>query len=317
MKTNLLLTLFCCVIFAWTANAQSPVPYADFPFDEDFDDAMGNVLLDAGGDITIDEDSERGGCVYFPGGTNADPHYITLYPEAWGLPEITYSMWFKLESVATWSRLFTGGTEGQGSSAHEIWTSPANGRFGGNLTCSADYDFRQGPEVDCGIKPELDTWYHFSFGLDEDILRVYLDGELISEVDHPVGPLDEAELPNIYLGKSVWNDPLLNGWIDDFRIYDKLIDDDEAMAIYNGEAYVGVKDLNDSGIKVYPSNGKIYVKNINNSNIQSVKIFNTVGQLKYQTNQVKGMIDANLEPNVYLVSVKTEKGTFQNKLIIQ
>jgi hypothetical protein len=320
MKTKLLFSILFSFALAISAIAQAPAPYAEFPFDDDFDDTQGAVSAVPMGDVVLVDDDERGSVAFFPGGASDAGNYIELSTSAWGMSAVTYSLWFKAQAVETWARLFAAGTQDGGTATPNVWSTVANGRLGGNMSFTADFDFSAGPELDYGAPAPLETWTHVCLGLDDMNAKFWVDGILISEMPHNMGNLSDSEMPNIYLGKAMWPDPLFFGFMDDFRIYDKLISDEEAEAIFNyvpePEEPAAVNDMNAKS-HIYAYDGKIYIKNAANFNIQAVNIFNTAGQLMFQTNKYVNYIEANLASGVYVVELKSEEGSFKKKLAIQ
>jgi hypothetical protein len=315
MKTRLLLTIASSMVFAISVFAQPLTPFAYFPFDSNFTDVMGAVIATTEGDVTIVTDSVRGGVASFPGGTGSDPHWIRLSDTAWGMPAVTYCMWFKLNSVNTWARLFQAGTQAAYGGQPEVWLAVASDRTNGALCWSIDFDHSGGPEFP-GEVLVVDTWYHVCFGLDDISAKLWMNGELVADSLHNMGSLEDDVCPDIYLGKSVWPaDPLLNGYIDDFKIYNELLFDRDVEDIYNTVSVIPV--MKPVEPTIYTSNGRIYIRDADNFNIHSVKIFNIAGQLVYQTNDHVRIIDANLPISVYIVSIDSDRGSFKRKIVLR
>ncbi|MNP43481.1 hypothetical protein D3C76_1373020 [compost metagenome] len=74
--------------------------------------------------------------------------------------------------------------------------------------------------------PELITgiWKHVAVTLNGNIGILYVDGlESARNSTMSLSPSDLGSTTQNYIGKSQWNDPYLNGQVDDFRIYNRAL----------------------------------------------------------------------------------------------
>jgi len=318
MKTKLL--FFAFIILSGALLAQ-PAPSSSFPFDDGILDAMENVTSSAGGAVlpTIVADPVRGNVLSFPGGANADANCITLSNNAYtAFDAVTYNLWIKANSLDTWSRFFTFGTEGIQDTGDEFWSTPANGRLAQRMSVTIDHGAadpgKEVPFSDATI--ETGRWYMFTAAYDATHLKLWVDGVEAGDSAH-VGTAPSAQTIVVsYLGKSVWPDPLYNGYIDNFKIFGSFLSDADVAAIYTAEAITGgVK--NDAGklnMVVYTYNGQIMVQDPESIGIRSVKIYNMAGGLVLQDDHCTGVINHYLPASLYLVKVQTTKGDFITKI---
>ena len=70
-------------------------------------------------------------------------------------------------------------------------------------------------------KLSVNAWHHLAFTLKGNVGTLYVDG-IKAEVksDFTTNPSVLGHTTDNYIGRSTWNDPFLNGMIDDFRLYD-------------------------------------------------------------------------------------------------
>jgi hypothetical protein len=322
MKLKLLLA---ALVLSGTLFAQ-PTPYARFPFDDNFLDTEENVTSSLMGVVepTIVEDATRGMVAYFPGGSNTDANGVSLSLNSYSFDAVTYNVWVKFNQLSTWSRIFTFGTENVSGAEAETWATPANGRLGQRMSVTTDggTDF-DGVEVPYGDAPvATDTWYMFTAALNATNLKLWVDGVPAADSLHDSGvsPKDQV-IAVAYLGKSVWPDPILDGYEDNFTIFDGFLTDEEVAAIYDAEYMepgTAVKTVdNDINLVVYSSNNQILIINPENAVINSVQIYSITGSLVLQTNNFNGAINHNLPPNIYIVNVQSSLGNMVTKLVVK
>ena len=116
-------------------------------------------------------------------------------------------------------------------------------------------------EYDWNIKQELNKWHHVVGVFDGRHLKLYLDGKLVSEKTlDKLTPINCPENPeNLYIGggKDYWGDIAnkFKGIIDEIRIYNRALSDDEIKALYNSY-FKGTLKINSN-----PPNADVYVDN--------------------------------------------------------
>ncbi len=88
--------------------------------------------------------------------------------------------------------------------------------------------------VKISLNAETETWYHIIYTSDtkEDELKLYVDGELVDEGTAGGTPenMDERRIGSEHDGR------FLIGMIDNVRIYDRILDEDEVMQNFESES---------------------------------------------------------------------------------
>ena len=79
-------------------------------------------------------------------------------------------------------------------------------------------------------------WAHVAVTLGGGTAKLYVNGELkATKSGFTIKPSDFKPSKN-YIGKSQFSDPLFNGMIDEFQVYNHVLSADEIKAVYNNTA---------------------------------------------------------------------------------
>lgn len=81
-------------------------------------------------------------------------------------------------------------------------------------------------------KLTANAWHHLAFTLEGNTGTLYVDG-IRAEVktDFTTNPSCLGHTTDNYIGRPTWNDPYLNGLIDDFRIYDYALTREQVFSL--------------------------------------------------------------------------------------
>jgi hypothetical protein len=171
--------------------------------------------------ISYNEEPVNDECINFY--SNND--YVIIPPFQYNFINCTISIWFKSDESGNWARIFD---FGNGPGKDNILLAILNNC----LTCNV-YNSPTTPNFTISNKNVNDNiWHHIVWSINNDGLSVfYLDGIQVSQ--NNVGPPNNVMRNNNYLGKSNWNDPFLNGSLSDFRIYRRVLTNNEILALYN------------------------------------------------------------------------------------
>ena len=179
---------------------------------------LSNIAVSNNG-ATIDNNGKIGKCYSFNGSSN----YITI--PSLEVPEnFSISIWGKWNSLNFWSRLVDFGSLASGK---------GYGFLIGNNRTTSDMFFA----YECGNGSvnvnigtiTINTWYHIVLTFQSTDIKAYLNGNLITTITS-ASPVGGHTLNYNYLGKSNWSaDALLNGSLNDFRIYDHCLSAKEVI----------------------------------------------------------------------------------------
>jgi hypothetical protein len=321
MKTKL---LSVAGLFLSGVLCAQPTPFASFSFDTDFNDAQENVTSSLIGTTlpTIADDPVRGKVAAFAGGANSVGTAVTMSLNSYAFTAATYNVWINVNALDTWSRFFTFGTEAASGTADEFWSTPANGRLGQRMSVTEDggtgFNGVEVPFSDETI--ETGRWYMFTAALNATNVKLWVDGVVAGDSLHDCGNTAADRVIEVaYLGKSVWPDPILNGYLDNFKIFDSYLSDADVLALYNAEKIeTGTKPISkDLNFTVYTSGNQIIVNNPDNALISSVKVYNMAGGLMMQTTKFNGVLNHNLPSSLYIVKIQSNKGEYVTKISVK
>lgn len=199
-------------------------PGADYSYWR-FDEGTGTDSVDSSdhaiptalaGGATWDPAGRLGSAVSLPGAIAgaAGPHVVlSANPLADCTQEMTVAAWVKLRSLDNWARIFD-----FGSASTFVYLAPTDGA-GTHFAMVA-----AGGAFDMVSPSPLiaadNTWHHIAVTVAADgTVTMYADGSnAFQAVSDVVTPGDLGELTDLWLGKSRFLDPYLNGSIDDLRV---------------------------------------------------------------------------------------------------
>ncbi|NVB84971.1 MAG: LamG domain-containing protein [Kofleriaceae bacterium] len=165
----------------------------------------------------------------FPGGAaGATGPTVTLAtnPLANCTTELSVSAWIKLDAVQNWARVFDFGT----GDTRFIYLAPSDGA-GMHFAMVSEHGLfdlvAPAPVAADG------NWHHVAATVAADgTVNLYIDGANVKTGSSPmVKPSDFATMSDLWLGKSRFNDPYLDGAIDELRIGCRALTADEIMTL--------------------------------------------------------------------------------------
>jgi len=149
----------------------------------------------------------------------------------------TVEAWLTWNGGSVWQRIFdfgsnSGGENGQGTGLTYMILTP---RSGGNFMHFAITTNSSGSELSADSPQMLPIGQRVHVAVSYDYLAgtsgLFLNGQRIAN-GTATDPLSQINDVNVWLGKSQWNDPYLNGQFDEFRIYNGALSDQQLAASY-------------------------------------------------------------------------------------
>ncbi|HLP09110.1 MAG TPA: LamG-like jellyroll fold domain-containing protein [Opitutaceae bacterium] len=162
------------------------------------------------------------GAAYVPGGLEGSAlglngtGYVSLPAEVANYDQITIATWVYWRGGQNWQRIFDFGN----GTGENLFLTPANWS-GTSMQFTIT---KEGVGTHDLLAPSLpvDTWSHVAVVLGNGTAQLFVDGVLKASTTTTIKPSDFNPVLN-YIGKSQWPDPMFNGAIDDFRIYNHAL----------------------------------------------------------------------------------------------
>ena len=228
-----------------------------------FDETKGKIAKDSSGKNRNGElknfDSDTAQWVKGPVGNaislDGKNDYIDVGDFEWG-GELSFSAWVKYKKFQNWSRVFDFGVKAENNDIYLTNGKSQSNKF--HLTVRAKSV--NGLHLENVL--DSNTWYHLAFSLDsKGYLTAYSQGKIIAPQKRIISA-KKMMRKNQFLGKSQFEkDAYLNGILDDFRIYDRAINETEIKALFA----MG----NPKGIKAGFVEGKEPLREENNNSLIS------------------------------------------------
>lgn len=226
--------------------------------------------------------------------------------------EVTVALWFNYRSVFNgWITPFVKTNASPLlSRQYGFGINGTTGQCYMNTTYVGQFDFQP------------NTWYHAAITYTSDMMKCYVNGELIaSEV--PNDPVVSNDLP-LEIGRET---PVAvefyNGLIDEIRIYSRALNASEIALIAEAN------DCNSNSISEFSWEGEINVfpvpfsENLsilfeNSGKTRQILVYNSLGQLISETSTEQRQFNINTEAypsGLYQVYIKGEEGQYAQKLL--
>ena len=172
-----------------------------------------------------------------------------------GLRDFTISAWVNPQTVDAWARVFDFGS---GPDVNMFLTVSANGgppRFA--ITTSGNGNEQQ---LSAPSPLPANQWTHLAVTLSGTTGTLYVNGAAVAtNPNMTLSPSSLGSTPNNWIGKSQYDaDPLLNGTVDDFQIYNRALDAGEVQALTSSPGAGNVASYRfdeDGGATVVDSSG--------------------------------------------------------------
>lgn len=141
--------------------------------------------------------------------------YVQLPAAAVLAKEITVASWVNWDGGGNWQRLFDFGT----GIYQYMFLTPKSGSGTLRLALKDSINgVNSEKQINATVLP-TSQWVHLAVVLKDNYATLYVNGQAVGSVfDVAVRPSDFGPTLN-YIGKSQFADPLFNGRVDDFRVY--------------------------------------------------------------------------------------------------
>jgi hypothetical protein len=147
--------------------------------------------------------------------------------------ELTVATWIRVHASTSFMRVFDFGHD---TYAFMYLTTNKNNAVHFRIAAPSVTDAAALDEVLDGPALAIDTWTHLALTIGSDGIALYLDGvRAASTPNASLRPSDLGSITNRFIGRSEFAvDPYLDGDIDEYRIYNRVLDAAEIAALAGG-----------------------------------------------------------------------------------
>jgi hypothetical protein len=144
---------------------------------------------------------------------------------------LSFALWFKSKGNLDWACLFD---FGNGAVSDNILMAI----YKNNIALDVVKRGIQSNPLNVVSNVNDGVWRHIVWTLDPlGVWKVYLNGALVWQATGYIYPNAITRTSN-FLGKSNWaGDPVFNGVMDEFRMYNRVLVASEVQILYSGDAY--------------------------------------------------------------------------------
>jgi hypothetical protein len=157
-----------------------------------------------------------------------------------GLTSVTIEVWCQLGASNTWARLFDFGGSSGADGGNTFYLVPNNNTGASQLCISTTGypSWSTGENNIYGTGLAVGAYTHLACVFDGSVpeTRLYINGQLAASAATTMDLAGVAR-QNAFIGDSSYSgDPYFNGSVDEFRIYDTALNDEEVLASFNAGA---------------------------------------------------------------------------------
>lgn len=310
----LIITLFCFNVNSQINLEQGLIAFYPFngnSIDESPNNNNGNVI----GPTLVDDRFNNSNSAY---NFDGNDYIIVNDSPSLRLTNFSISLWCKFDNTSG-LQLILDKHLGTGSlDSYEIWFQ--SNKAWGTISNFSGFD----NYVDTALTPQINTWYHIVYTFDDDnnTQALYIDSVLGSSIganksisydNEPlmIGASNDQQVPQYFF----------KGNIDDIKIYNRVINQDEITALYTET--LSINELETTTFSLYPNPTSSAIKINSKQLIEEVIVYSLKGQIIYKKpiqNTFHDIDVSNISDGPYVLSVKvkTNEGTgYYRKLFVK
>ncbi|WP_354671234.1 LamG domain-containing protein [Streptomyces sp. S.PB5] len=144
-----------------------------------------------------------------------------------GTEDFTASLWFRSSATAGEQPLLWMG--GVGTTQPQVWlrAEPGNDRVQGLITVRDAAMAPRSASVRAGGAYNDGAWHHLALRRGGGRLSLFLDGTAVGTADAPSGSVSRNSPFGVHIGQRMDGRAFFTGAIDDVRVWDRALDDEE------------------------------------------------------------------------------------------
>jgi hypothetical protein len=288
-----------------------------WPLTSNLTDTKGGLVGTNHG-VQFSSDAVRGNVAVFDGNSYANlPQFLM------GNPEVTVAVWFKMDEIRPWSRVYSFGSGDQTDPKNVMMIIPVTGAadpvknwFRFTITNST------GPWLDADVdtalvKVKVGEWNHSVMVVTADSIIGYFNNQRIIEEAYITDLTTFADTQNA-LGKSFWADAFFKGALSDLRVYNSKLSNADVNTLYNQTlmkpSAVQSVSANNPSVYAVKNSIKVDLKQADQSAV--VKVYSITGSLIAKADASK-ISNQKFNTGIYMIQVNGTGINYSTKLIIK
>ncbi|HEY1045686.1 MAG TPA: LamG-like jellyroll fold domain-containing protein [Bacteroidia bacterium] len=302
-------TLFFALSLYFSLSAQVDLKdglMLHLPFSGNARDTSGNerhgTVYNA--DLGFDRFGNPNSAYYF----NSNSSYIQIPSTGLTNKNYTYSLWVKADVIPAKDKYtypFSIGGVGGGQNV-ALCNNSMTGWSGGVYNDGTPATSL----VAAGIQSEVGVWYHLILVRTNSKIKLYINGVLntneqsYGNADATTGGTNPSYGTQVYawIGtRSLLSEFFFKGLVDDVRVYDRVINDDEIEALFNENKKTSLTSLptiEQASCFPNPSSGNFTI-DLNDHSYSAYRVFNAYGQEIFNGNIDQSSTAININLNGY------------------
>lgn len=284
--TNVLQTESAVGTFT-TIAAIPPSIIAEFKFENSYASESGNILFgsNAGTSFTTDRANNPNSAINI----NNTGASATILGLPYGSANRTISVWAKTNVLnAQINYIFHYGSSGNGNG---LAFRPTTILYFANA----------GANLELANTNLNNTWVHYVCTYDGTTANVYKNGVLFSSGTKTFNTANNSDIFKLGLSEDGFAN-FFNGAIDDLKIYDKELTQEQVLSLFNNNALTSTKNLkyNNFNINIYPNPATDKIVFENDAETTQKAIYNLQGKKLMETYE-NSMAVSHLPSGIYIV----------------
>ena len=201
---------------------QSDMYYACYDFEDNtYDSSSSNLHATASGSPAYSKGFINNKAIDLDGYND----YIQLPNAAVNHTDITVAAWVNWDGGGSWQRIFDFGN----NTTEYVFLTPSSGS--NTLRFAITNSGNGSEQIIETTQMTTNEWVHIAVTLENNTGTLYVNGSVAAGNSNITVDPSNLNPQNNYIGKSQWPDPLFNGRIDDFRIYDRALSSTEIASL--------------------------------------------------------------------------------------
>lgn len=318
-QTSIFLLLASCILNIFSSNAQvnlneGLVGYYPFNGNANDESPNSNDGTINGAVLTNDRFGLSNSAYNFDGND-----YISIIDDQSIRPiNFTISIWCRFDNLNGLQLLLDKHLGSGALDSYEIWFQ--NNQMWGTIDNQSGF----GPFIPPSFVPNIQNWDHITYTFDDDnnIQKLFINSTMVEEssVNISIGYDNEPLL----IGAS--NDQqnpkfFFNGDLDDIRIYNRVLSENEITELFEDSPSLGISDLTlDTDFVFFPSPANDIINFESYHTVKRISITSINGLLlnEFSINNKKGRIRiSDLKTGIYILLIEDDNNNFQNRLFIK